>query len=317
MAPILYLNSHVTRNHYFFMNDQAKLARMLKCISLLGTGYGLTRKQLAEKLEISERTANRYLATLEESGFILEKDFHGHHYIHRPVSPEFRPEFTALEVAHIRQLAAVSKSSPIMHSILNKVFEKSELAPVKDLVVRARLAQVVDDLNLGIEKKLQAVLKAYHSANSGSVSDRLVEPIELTPDLSNLLAYEPASKESKFFKLDRVAGVELMKTRQRHKARHTRLERDLFGMSGSTVEYVSMHLSLRAYSLMREEYPASVDYLHKEEGSCRFHGPVRGWAGIGRFVLGLPGEIENISPPAFIEYLLARQQAAKFEKRGR
>ena len=53
-------------------------------------------------------------------------------------------------------------------------------------------------------------------------------------------------------------------------------------------------MTLRAYLLLREEFPRSIPYLSKDEatGEYIFNGPVYSFDGIGRFVMGLVDEIE-------------------------
>lgn len=67
---------------------------------------------------------------------------------------------------------------------------------------------------------------------------------------------------------------------------------------------ITLHLSARAYLLLREEYPMALPYLsHKEGEHYIFSGPVAGFAGIGRFVMGLLDEIEIVAPEEFREYV--------------
>ena len=73
------------------------------------------------------------------------------------------------------------------------------------------------------------------------------------------------------------------------------------GRDAST--WVTLELSLRAYLLLREEYPLSLPFLTKEEDHYLFHGPVANFDGVGRFVLGLIDEVRIKSPEGFIDFL--------------
>jgi predicted DNA-binding transcriptional regulator YafY len=68
-----------------------------------------------------------------------------------------------------------------------------------------------------------------------------------------------------------------------------------------------MRLSLRAYVLMREEYPLAMPYLEKgdteEPRTYLFNGPVLNFKGVGRFVMGLADEITILSPTEFKSYV--------------
>ena len=52
--------------------------------------------------------------------------------------------------------------------------------------------------------------------------------------------------------------------------------------------------------LLREEYLLSTPFIKPGEkaGTYVFTGTVNGWEGVGRFCLGLPGEVEVVEPEA-------------------
>lgn len=293
------------------MAPQAKLLRLLKIISLLSSKQRYNVQKLAVMIEISERTVYRYLALLEEAGFIIDKDFYGNFFLHQNLDTKINPIFTTDELALMRQLAGLNKH-PLMDSMLQKLYESSELPPVKELIVKARLSQLVEKLKLGIAEKKQLVIAHYHSAQSGLISDRLIEPISIENDYSTLIAFDVNTQQTKFFKLERMADVYVLDQAWKYSEEHIKLERDFFGMSGNDSVWVKLKLSLRAYNLLREEYPATIDYLVKEKGSYFFYGPIRGYEGIGRFIMGLPGEILHINHNGLIEYVENKLTAFNF-----
>lgn len=81
----------------------------------------------------------------------------------------------------------------------------------------------------------------------------------------------------------------------------------MFGISGKKETWVTLKLSLRAYVLLREEFPLSLPYLEKneneEERTYTFNGPVLNFKGVGRFVMGLADEVTVTSPPEFKTYI--------------
>ncbi|HEX5171513.1 MAG TPA: hypothetical protein VFW11_20185 [Cyclobacteriaceae bacterium] len=64
------------------------------------------------------------------------------------------------------------------------------------------------------------------------------------------------------------------------------------------LQTVTLHLSARAYLLLREECPMAIPYLQKVKNNKRytFTGPVVSYAGIGKFVMGRLDEIEIVGP---------------------
>jgi hypothetical protein len=88
---------------------------------------------------------------------------------------------------------------------------------------------------------------------------------------------------------------------------HEKRSTDIFGMSGRKQTWITLHMSLRAYVLIREEYPLSLPYLEKNEetngSSYTLHAPVLNFKGAGRFVMGLADEIIIGSPSEFKAYV--------------
>lgn len=291
------------------VSDHRKLYRLLKLISMLSSGKSYAVELLAELLDTSRRSVYRYFHLLEEVGFLIDKNFHGHYFMHTPGPLSSAPFFTLDEVNTLKKLAAVGqKGNPLVDSILRKVFETSEVSASGEVIARARLARFIEQLQEAIELKKQVFLLRYHSGNSNQVSDRLLEPIQLTGEYSFLLAYEPAANDTKLFKLDRISDILVSDKHWKHEAAHRELSRDVFNMLGSVGTEVSMLLSVKAFNLLREEFPAAIDHLAKlEEGRYLFHGLVHGFEGIGRFILGLPGEVTSVKPAALCDYLREKQ----------
>ena len=87
--------------------------------------------------------------------------------------------------------------------------------------------------------------------------------------------------------------------------------RDVIGFTGDANTWVTLELTLRAYLLMREEFPLSLPYLTKEEDAYLFHGPVASFEGVGRFSLGLIDEVRVKSPESFIAFLKSKLMLQK------
>jgi proteasome accessory factor C len=81
-------------------------------------------------------------------------------------------------------------------------------------------------------------------------------------------------------------------------------ETDIFRMTGFTTTPVKLSMCMRAYSLLIEEYPLSEKFTRKTgENTYLLDTRVCDLAGVGRFVLGLPGEITITSPRALKDYV--------------
>ncbi|HET8861459.1 helix-turn-helix transcriptional regulator [Marivirga sp.] len=294
------------------MSQQPRFLKLLRLISLLSSGRKYTVKKLAAFLEVTSRSVYRAFDTLEEAGFLLDKDFEDQYFLHENLESRLHPKFSPEELEYIRQWAGALKEHPTMNSILLKLFQDSELPAVKEILMKARLQQLAEKCKHALEDNNQVLIKNYHSAESGEIKDRLLEIIEIKPDYRSLLGFEIESKQSKIFKLERMADVIILKTKTQHHSHYQKPLVDLFGMSGDHERWIELHLSMRAYHLMREEFPATVDYLHHENDNYFFHGPIRANEGIGRFILGLPGEIKKVKDDKLLNYMKEKRAVEKW-----
>jgi predicted DNA-binding transcriptional regulator YafY len=171
------------------------------------------------------------------------------------------------------------------------------------LFVKARLGKFVDQLVGSIKAKTQTVLKNYHSANSNEIRDRLVEPIHFGDNYQSIIALDTQDQVCKQFKLDRIGDIIEMDKPFAYESLHKKNQTDIFGMTGDSVMHVTLSLSLRAYLLLREEYPLSIPYTTKENESYTFHGPVSNPEGVARFILGLLDEITIVEPTQMKDFI--------------
>lgn len=291
---------------------QAKLLRLFQIIAVLKAGHW-TIRQLAERFDTSERTIYRYINLLEEVDFLIEKDFDNRYFI---ITSEDDPSQSQFSVEELRLMKKLIQSgtddNPLKNLLLKKLSLNSEIDSMPRLFLKARLGKFVDQLAEAIRNKQQVVLKNYHSAHSNEIRDRLVEPIHFGDNYQSIMALDTADKVCKQFKLDRIGEVIAFNRSFIHESLHQKNATDIFGFTGDASTWVILELSLRAYLLLREEYPLALPYLTKEEGHYLFHGPVATFEGVGRFTLGLIDEIRIKSPESFISFLKQKLSLQKF-----
>lgn len=287
------------------MAAQQKMFRVFKLIGLLTARPGKTVKQLAESLEINPRSVYRYFELLEELGFIVEKDFDDRYFIfNNEMQNTAAFSFTVEEASLLkRSLNALPETNPLRESITRKLFFNSELETHSVNLYNARLSQSIEKLSMAIKNERQVVLQNYHSANSNTVSDRLVEPIDLIEDYKTVVAYDVKNKSNRHFKLERIEGVKILEKSHKHRKNHHIVETDIFGMSGKENKKVQLKLSQRAALLLKEEYPLSRSYVTESKSGYIFEGSIKSFKGIGRFILGLLDEIEVLRPKDLTAYL--------------
>jgi proteasome accessory factor C len=280
-----------------------RLMRLFQIIAVLKTGHW-TIQQLAERFDTSARTVYRYIHLLEEVDFLIEKDFQNRYFI---ITSEDEPTQTLFSIEETKLIKKLIQSgtddNPLKNSLLKKLALNSELDSVPRLFVKARLSKLVDDVALAIKNKQQIVLKNYHSANSNEIRDRLVEPIHFGDNYHSVMALDTQDKVRKQFKMDRIGEVVHLHKSFEFADLHQTTTTDIFGFTGDGNIWVTLKLNMRAYLLLREEYPLSLPYLTKEEDHYTFHGPVANFEGVGRFVLGLIDELTIMSPDTLKQFI--------------
>lgn len=291
---------------------QKTIFRVFKTIRHLATPPHKSITQLSKWLDVDKRTVYRYLNLLEEIGYAVDKDFEGRYFIFEEGNRN-SIQFTAEETQLVRQmLSAASEHNPLVESIRRKVYLTSELIPLTDELLDIHRAKLIQQLAEAIAKRKQVKLLKYHSANSDQVSDRWVEPLGFTENFATLDAFEIASQKIKSFKIQRIEGLELLTTNAVHNSNIPLT--DAFGFTGNAF-FVTLNLSIRAYHLLIEEFPSLRAFITPQPNTSfpyRFDGESRSPIGVGRFILGLPNEIEVVSPQSLKDYLNARIEGVRW-----
>lgn len=291
------------------MAAQQNLTRIFKLMRLLKQRPGKTLGQLAQTLACSTRHVRRYLETLEEVGFLIDKEGRNppRFYLYEDERRQ-QAEFTE-EEAHLLQqaLATLRAGNPVLAPLRQKIYSRSTLFPLVDTLIDSHKSQIVSRLYEAIRDRRQVRLLRYYSANSDTVSDRLVEPHSFSTDYSQLTLYEPASDSIKTFKTQRIDDVVLLDTPQTQPPAEA--PTDPFDWPGEPVR-VSLSLTQMAAHLLTEEHPLTRPDLHPAPDDAafpyRYTGDVRSWVGIGRFILGLPGHVRIDAPDALRAYVRGR-----------
>lgn len=281
--------------------DQPKIERTLRIIHLLSGNTKHTLDELAETLGVSRRTMFRYLDTLKEAGFVIQRIDEG---VYKIVS--YEKEYTDLS-----QLVYFSEEEAI---IVSNLIENLSSTNAMKAGLKQKLAAVYDSTSIGdyiqnkgrsdeiellaraIKEKRQVKLTGYSSAVSNTTKDYIVEPYTFTRDYVDIWACDSDSGHNKMFKISRMNGVELLgdwEMEDRHGLRSI----DSFRMSGDgkPIEHVKLKLTLRAKNLLVEEYPVTEQEVYQVKRNWFWEGDINAFEGIGRFVIGLAREINIVN----------------------
>ena len=141
-------------------------------------------------------------------------------------------------------------------------------------------------------------LKNYHSINSESISDRIVEPLAFTDNYNSLIAYEIESKKNKYFNIQRINTVQILNDQWKNENHHQIELPDAFGFApGDESHSIHLELSIKAYLLLKEEYPLCGPFIKPITKSNKYElkMEVNDLKPINRFIEGLKDEIEIIN----------------------
>lgn len=287
--------------------DQGKMERLLRLLMLLIGKRLYTRKELAERSGISERTIYRYLDTIESAGFILDRK--DDTYCLKTDTPTIR---TLQELLHfsneeayllfntISQLQGASPLKDCLARKLNTLYDFRALAQLKD----GNIHEQVHLLSEAIRNRQQVCLRNYRSSNSENITDRKVEPFDFLADYTAVWCYDTVSNSCKQFKISRIQEVQLSDSSWQFAEKHQIPFTDAFRMSDSKpFTEVEALLNLKACNLLKEEFPLAEEYIQQEDQGYRLRVPIANFHGIGRFVLGLPGQVHVIGPESFKDFL--------------
>ena len=129
-------------------------------------------------------------------------------------------------------------------------------------LVNAKNSKVIEKLALAISNQEQVYLKKYQSINSETITDRLIEPFGFTENYTTVMAYEIASAKNKTFHLDRITASEFNNRGFMFEEKHEKQIPDAFGFSFQGEQHeVELDLSLKAYLLLKDEYPLTIPYI--------------------------------------------------------
>lgn len=289
------------------MHNQKKILRVFQLITLLKKEPAKSIRFLAGILESTDRTVYRYLDLVKELGFELHKDHNNKFQILG--EEEYQSiSFSNEEVLLLRDLVMTTgKDNKLRDSLLQKIYLQSEMAIQGNQILKANLGKMVEKINSSISENKRILLKGYHSLNTQKISDRIIEPITLTDNYNSICGFEVETQLNKYYNLERITEVIQLDETQQFKELHQLDEMDVFGFSEKNGEkfIVELSISLRAYILLKEEYPMIENHIKKEKKSDRYHLKieVNNPKPITRFILGLKDDIDVLGSSEFKQYL--------------
>ena len=273
-----------------------------------GNSY-FTIDELAEKLDTSYRSIYRYIDTFKEVGFAVEK-IHGNVYrlvkLPSPFKDISKLVYFSDEEAKIlcNLIENLDSTNTLKHSLYKKLAAIYDLTSIKEFSGSKSNAGCVQALGNAMEEKRKVVLKNYASANSGEIKDRVVEPFGFTNNHIEVWAYDCEKGDCRLFKIPRIEWVDILSEGWTHEEEHHRKRIDAFHMCSDNEIPVKLELSLRAKNLLLEEFPLAEAGVRKEGDKWTYEGNVGMLEGVGRFCIGLAGDIKVVDSPELESYII-------------
>ena len=289
--------------------DQPKIERMLRLMKMMSGNTNYTIDELAEKLGMSYRSVYRYIDTFKASGFVIEKLQKNVYKVgkmprsHVDMSKliYFSEEEAYLVNSMINGLHPTNQLKIDLKKKLSAIYSCTSIA---NYVHAEESAPTIQELERASLERKKVILKSYESANSKEANDRFVEPFEFTTNCIDVWGYDLEKQECRVFKISRIGSVVVLDDNWTNDDKHCKSKTDCFRMSGVEQIPVKLELSLRAKNLLLEEYPLAQEDLKEEEGKWILDTMVTNMAGVGRFVIGLAGDIKIIDSPALKDYII-------------
>lgn len=277
-------------------------------MKLLTGNVSRTIDQLATEMGITSRTVYRYIDTIREAGFVVNK-LYGNVYamgkVGRGLSGFNKLIYFTEEEAYIvaKMINGIDNNNVLKRDLQRKLASIYDSTSIANFIDNTATAANVEALADAIKRRKQVVLKHYESAHSDEAKDRRVEPIEFTTNMIDIWAYDVENADNRMFKVARIQEVEETDDDWAFKPMHKVQRPDLFRMTGSLNEIISLQLDTRAKSLLLEEFPLAEKELRRENGKWILTTRINSLEGVTRFILGLAADIKILEGENLRDYI--------------
>ena len=289
--------------------DLPRVERVFRLMRLMAGNTYYTIEELAKKLDITERSIYRYIDTLKALGFVVDK-IHGNVFrlVKAPSSMKdldkmvyFSDEEAKIVCSLIENLDSTNALKASLYRKLAVVYDLTSINEFKGCKSNSACIQA---LRNAMDDHKQVLLRSYASSNSGEVRDRLVEPFGFTNNHIDVWAYDIEKRENRLFKIPRIGWVDVLPHDWAFEKEHHRKKIDDFRMAydGDGTK-VRLELSLRAKNLLVEEFPTAESGIKEKGGKWYYEGTVGMMEGVGRFCIGLAGDVKVLDSPELKKYI--------------
>lgn len=293
--------------------DNPKIVKLLRLMKLLTGNVNRSIDQLAVEMGTTTRTIYRYIDTIRDAGFVVNK-LYGNIFamgkVARGLTDFNKLVYFTEEEAYItaKLIQGIDNNNALKRDLQRKLAGVYDSTSIANYIDNAANASNIEALADAIKNHRQVILKQYESAHSDEAKDRLVEPIEFTTNMIDVWAYDVDKGENRVFKVMRIHAVEVTDIPWAYESLHNVRKPDVFRMSGPLNETITIELNTRAKNLLVEEFPLAEKDLHREDGKWLLTTTIYSMEGAARFVLGLAADIKVIEGQQLLEYIRSYSQ---------
>lgn len=295
-------------------NDNSPKYRLLAILKILiESPYQYTKKMLETKFNVGNDAITQDFEELKDAGFDVQYDKR-YRYAIVPNKPlqhledmlfftEAEKEILIDALAH--NAKASEKRTKRMQEKLNTIYDVSKLG--SSLFSRTFLSKA-NLLEQAKQQKKVVKLINYRSTNSSEITDRFIEPFQVSVKEDILHAFEVKKKEIRHFRISRIERVELQDTDWQYETKHNVIATDPFRIVNNNKIKVHILLRVGGYNELLERFPLTQAYLQPsatQQGIYEFECDINEkFYGLTNFILGYHEHIvEIIEPESLIEHI--------------
>jgi predicted DNA-binding transcriptional regulator YafY len=195
-------------------DSHVSVHKVIRLLILLSGTKVYSKREIIEQLGVPERSFYRYLKTLKDEGFVINRE--NTYYQLAKESIQFKEissllhfsgEESCILIEAIHQIEASTKTRQNLIGKLSALYDSDRISA--QFVSKENSSKIKPLLD-AIRNKEQVKLVDYRSSGSGNIKSRLVEPFEFTDNYISIWCYEISSGRNKLFKISRITGVEAL-----------------------------------------------------------------------------------------------------------
>ena len=298
-----------TAKEYGIKMRQLRLVKML-----IDMPFQYNKKQLAQRLDVSEDTIKTYVSTLRNAEFNVKCDNRYRYGFEDETTFKQLKDllhFTEKDQETLReaieQMFPSSKKGERLKKKLSSIYDYQRLGHA---FLRKPYLEKIDLLRQAEKEKRQVLLEGYRSSNSNKVSTRHVEPFHASAEDDILHAYDLEKQALRHFRISRIERIQLLDTNWASSGFHHIIATDPFRIVDNHQIMVHLRLKVGAYNELMERFP-KTEYSIKHDAErdiydfqCKVN---HQFYGLTNFILGYHHQLVEIVYPDELKEHIANE----------